>query len=171
VWWISSGFLFIILDALHISCYEAQCRRSFWAHERWCPWLCAWCSDNQVYWNLANPIFLAVSFQMLLTIDLCHTRTCWCQNLRSTCVFILQVAGEHENELRLQQRSSAFEGGIVGESQDYNQGVENRYGPKRFLSDMRLEQCKPSLFLVFRCSFPFLSFFVSLFGLCCGVCC
>ncbi|CAK9200674.1 unnamed protein product [Sphagnum troendelagicum] len=72
----------------------------------------------------------------------------------------------HENELRLPQRSSAFEGGIVGESQDYNQGVENRYGPKRFLSDMRLEQCKPSLFLVFPCSFPFLSFFVSLFGLC-----
>jgi hypothetical protein len=140
------GFLFIILDALHISCYEAQCTRSFWAHERWCPWLCAWCSDNQVYWNFANPIFLAVSCQMLLTLDLCHTRTCWCQSLRSTCVFILQVAGEHENELRLQQRSSAFEGGMVGESQDYNQGVENRYDPKRFLSDMRLEQCKPSLF-------------------------
>jgi hypothetical protein len=59
--------LFIILDALHISCYEAQCARSFGAHERWCPWLCAWCSDNQVYWNLANPIFLAVSCQMLLT--------------------------------------------------------------------------------------------------------
>jgi hypothetical protein len=91
--------------------------------------------------------------------------------LKEKLVLKKQVAGEHENELRLQQRSSAFEGGIVGESQDYNQGVENRYGPKRFLSDMRLEQCKPSLFLVFRCSFPFLSFFVSLFGLCCGVCC
>jgi hypothetical protein len=26
------------------------------------------------------------------------------------------------------------------------------------------------LFLVFPCSFPFLSFFVSLSGLCCGVC-
>jgi hypothetical protein len=74
--WISSGFLFIILDALHRRCYEAQCTRSFWAHERWCPWLCAWCSDNQVCWNLANPIFLAVSCQILLTLDLCHTRTC-----------------------------------------------------------------------------------------------
>ncbi|CAM6050673.1 unnamed protein product [Sphagnum compactum] len=66
--------------------------------------------------------------------------------LKEKLVLKKQVAGEHENELRLQQRSSAFEGGIVGESQDYNQGVENRYGPKRFLSDMRLEQCKPSLF-------------------------
>jgi hypothetical protein len=66
--------------------------------------------------------------------------------LKEKLVLKKQVAGEHENELRLQQRSSAFEGGIVGKSQDYNQGVENRYGPIRFLSDMRLEQCKPSLF-------------------------
>jgi hypothetical protein len=28
-----------------------------------------------------------------------------------------------------------------------------------------------SLFLVLPCSFPFLSFFVSLSSLCCGVCC
>ncbi|KAH9542515.1 hypothetical protein CY35_13G011400 [Sphagnum magellanicum] len=46
--------------------------------------------------------------------------------LKEKLVLKKQVAGEHENELRLQQRSSAFEGGIVGKSEDYNQGVENR---------------------------------------------
>jgi hypothetical protein len=55
-------------------------------------------------------------------------------NLRSTHVFKMQVAREYENGQSLQQRSLAFEGGMVTKSQD--QSVENGYGPKSSLNDM-----------------------------------
>jgi len=58
--------------------------------------------------------------------------------LKSTCVLKMQVARKYENDQSMQQRSLAFEGGMVTKSQD--QSVENGHGPKNSFYDMKLEQ-------------------------------